>query len=251
MQPHHQPLSSLNYYDLLNVSPAASYEEIKVSYRNLVLQYHPDKKKQQQQLEEEAEERPQQYSSLNDLDDDENDNETMVNETTNEINSVSSPSSQQQQTKEEEEELEILQQKFNSIQLAWETLRNTKNRQKYDDDLHSQQYQQLHKMKYDAKIQLSQMNCELCHVVGSDEDDIDEQEEEKNDTEQLQKVYTYSCRCGDEFEIVEEDIITMNGQPPSNDNGPKMRKGEGGNNECLFQCQSCSLSLLVELDLVI
>eukprot|EP00957_Ditylum_brightwellii_P105791 8068046-Ditylum_brightwellii.AAC.1 len=75
------------------------------------------------------------------------------------------------------------------------------------------------------------MNCELCHVVGSDEDDIDEQEEEENDTEQLQKVYTYSCRCGDEFEIVEEDIITMNGQPPSNDNGPKMRKGEGGNNE--------------------
>lgn len=33
----------LNYYEILRVSPTATFEEIKKSYQNLLLKYHPDK----------------------------------------------------------------------------------------------------------------------------------------------------------------------------------------------------------------
>jgi curved DNA-binding protein CbpA len=33
------------YYDLLEISPTSTQEEIKKSYRSLVLKYHPDKNK--------------------------------------------------------------------------------------------------------------------------------------------------------------------------------------------------------------
>jgi curved DNA-binding protein CbpA len=35
----------LRYYDILEVSPVATQEEIKKSFRNLALKYHPDKNK--------------------------------------------------------------------------------------------------------------------------------------------------------------------------------------------------------------
>lgn len=33
----------MNYYQILQVSPLASYEEIKQSYKKLALKFHPDK----------------------------------------------------------------------------------------------------------------------------------------------------------------------------------------------------------------
>lgn len=37
------------FYDILNVDPAATQEEIKKSYQQLVLKYHPDKRKSEAQ----------------------------------------------------------------------------------------------------------------------------------------------------------------------------------------------------------
>ena len=37
------PTATYSYYDTLNISPAATIEEIKTSFRTLAKKYHPDK----------------------------------------------------------------------------------------------------------------------------------------------------------------------------------------------------------------
>ncbi|XP_030562243.1 DPH4 homolog [Drosophila novamexicana] len=41
-------MSNLNFYELLNASPTATFEELKRNYKQLILQCHPDKLQQQE-----------------------------------------------------------------------------------------------------------------------------------------------------------------------------------------------------------
>ncbi|XP_075145512.1 uncharacterized protein LOC142220320 isoform X1 [Haematobia irritans] len=44
--------SKRNFYEILNASPNATFEELKTNYKNLILQCHPDKLQQQQQQQQ-------------------------------------------------------------------------------------------------------------------------------------------------------------------------------------------------------
>uniref|UniRef100_A0A1A9UNF3 J domain-containing protein n=1 Tax=Glossina austeni TaxID=7395 RepID=A0A1A9UNF3_GLOAU len=46
-------MTTRNYYDILNANPNSSIDELKTNYKQLILQYHPDKLNQHYQQEDE------------------------------------------------------------------------------------------------------------------------------------------------------------------------------------------------------
>lgn len=55
-----------NYYDILGVSPDASTEEIRKSFRNLALKYHPDKNKNSEESKQKFMKLVEAYEVLSD-----------------------------------------------------------------------------------------------------------------------------------------------------------------------------------------
>jgi DnaJ-class molecular chaperone len=55
-----------NYYDILGVSKSASHDEIKQSFRNLALKYHPDKNKNSDQSKQKFMQVVEAYEVLSD-----------------------------------------------------------------------------------------------------------------------------------------------------------------------------------------
>mmetsp|Transcript_28025 Transcript_28025/g.61491 ORF Transcript_28025/g.61491 Transcript_28025/m.61491 type:complete len:134 (-) Transcript_28025:140-541(-) len=97
-------------------------------------------------------------------------------------------------------------------------------------------------------VQLSEMECEICEVEvddcsTSDGDDLvdggssgrtsnhstDDQNKGGSGDCQQQRVYIHTCRCGDDFEILEDELT-----------------GSGKDN--VFECRSCCLLIRVEVD---
>ncbi len=103
---------------------------------------------------------------------------------------------------------------FQRIQIAWECLRDERKRSKYDDSLRRIREKNSSMLSKAESVKLSEMTCELC--------DVEDEEEDQHLPRDPQKLYCYDCRCGDVFEILEEDL-----------------KQESN----LWECQSCGLSI--------
>lgn len=129
----------------------------------------------------------------------------------------------------EDENNDSADEHFKRIQSAWECLGDEKKRREYDDTLSRVRERNDGNFIKAQTVKLSEMECEICDV----EDDSDHDDEDKEtDATQTQKLYCYKCRCGDDFEILEEEL-----NPDQN--------GEACEQRNIFQCASCSLLINV------
>ncbi|CAH0485393.1 unnamed protein product [Peronospora farinosa] len=83
------------------------------------------------------------------------------------------------------------EQQFLSVQAAYETLRNAELRQQYDDEL--QQDKLVRKREQEV-------------VVVSDEVSLADMQREVLQAEDDEVIYTHQCRCGDLYEITEDEL---------------------------------------------
>ena len=130
---------------------------------------------------------------------------------------------------------------FKKIQTAWECLSDDKKRREYDDTLGRMRERSHGNLIKAQNVTLSEMTVEICDVEDSDNDDdnvntnISKEEGNKeyrgdcNEEEQSQTLYSFTCRCGDTFEMLEEELNFDHGAQSKN----------------IFQCESCSLLINV------
>ncbi|GFH57296.1 hypothetical protein CTEN210_13772 [Chaetoceros tenuissimus] len=139
------------------------------------------------------------------------------------------PDKQNQSLNQDVEEIETA---FRKIQLAWECLRDEQKRQEYDDTLRRERERDNVALNNAVHVKLSEMECEICEI----EDEEDGESIQSQDEEQVesQKLYSYTCRCGDLFEILEEEL-------EDNDNM---------SNNGIWECNSCGLSIFIVKDIV-
>ena len=208
-----QQSNTLNYYEILGVNEKANYIEIKNAHRRLALQYHPDK-----------------CSSItnNKNNNNEQNNNNNNNTATNNANNK--------------------EYKFTMIQTAWECLSNETKRMEYDDKLNRIKERNNSNVQKAQIVKLSEMTCELCDVEEEEEDDDDGNNCYYNDCDQTknveykgssrQIVYGFTCRCGDTFEILEEELNHSK-------HNTNEESGDDDDNKNIFQCESCSLSIKI------
>ncbi|XP_068151999.1 DPH4 homolog [Drosophila tropicalis] len=210
---------SLNFYELLDVRPTATFEELKHNYKQLILQCHPDKLQQQQQLEENDEKEPPKRPET-------------VN-ATNDPNLVSQNSENHS--------------KFNAINEAWQTLKDPIRRKHYDAELLQSKFQK-HSNIY-AHILLNEMRQFEEEDDDDDDDDNDnlrvmEGKENESDkktsttTTTRSKVwsYAYDCRCGGQY-VVDARDTTVSAIGSADDESAS---------EMIVECNECSLVIVVK-----
>lgn len=149
------------YYDILGVEENDSFEIIKVAYRKLVLNLHPDKSSNS----------PADIKITTGLD-------------------------------------------FNRIQQAWDCLRNEDLRHQYDDEIQRKREKQNLNNVRATIVQLHEMKCEEADC------------ETESGCLVTQNVYSYSCRCGDSFELFEDELPISGGS-------------------VILECNSCALSIRI------
>jgi len=113
---------------------------------------------------------------------------------------------------------------FREIQMAWECLRDPSKRISYDESLRRKREKRSGRFDEAQLVKLSEMAREICDVEIIQDDKQDEP------ILQQQNLYTYVCRCGDKFEILDEDLLTTNGKAG------------------VWECQSCTLAIKVCID---
>lgn len=132
---------------------------------------------------------------------------------------------------------------FRKIQLAWECLRDQEKRSEYDDSL-KRTRAKVHGAASNSKVvKISEMNWELCDV--EDDDELNEVEIGSGDDEhggykKEQRLYSFACRCGDTFEILEEELQQQQADGEQNGTDPDQLQ--------LWDCRSCGLSIQVVND---
>lgn len=122
--------------------------------------------------------------------------------------------------------------KFKRIQEAWECLRNPTQRRMYDDHLD----RTIFRGEQDGSctiVNLSEMKTELCEIeiVEDEEENFNDISQGKDRIDSLVKVYIHTCRCGDQYEVLDEDLDFTSP------------------NKNVFQCNSCTLSIIVNCDI--
>ena len=137
------------------------------------------------------------------------------------------------------------QERFLKIQKAWECLRDADARKLYDDSLDRTMEQNQTRIDKAKPVLLSEMTCEVCDV----EIDLDEDESNGGQIDdcpspavEQQNVYSLPCRCGYEFEILEDELM-FDSCP--NRNEVNFGDGEPTN---IWECQNCSLTIRVIKD---
>lgn len=135
------------------------------------------------------------------------------------------PDKQSQSLNQDVEEIETA---FRKIQVAWECLRDEQKRQEYDDSLRRERERDNIALNNAKHVKLSEMECEICEIEDEDGGSIQSQDMEQLES---QKLYSYTCRCGDLFEILEEEL-------------------DDSDNNGIWECNSCGLSIFIVKDTV-
>mmetsp|Transcript_36234 Transcript_36234/g.78858 ORF Transcript_36234/g.78858 Transcript_36234/m.78858 type:complete len:245 (-) Transcript_36234:239-973(-) len=237
--------ASTDHYAVLGVSKTASLSEIKAAHRQLALRLHPDKRSSSgtaTQSRNGKQERPTAATGM-----DEDDKVYASKDA-----APSSAPAPQDTTSvghnNGEQVANVADANFRRIQLAWECLRDPLRRKQYDEEMDRTKERVTSKVDKAVGVRLSEMECEICEVEvddcsTSDGDDLvdggssgrtsnhstDDQNKGGSGDCQQQRVYIHTCRCGDDFEILEDELT-----------------GSGKDN--VFECRSCCLLIRVEVD---
>ena len=130
---------------------------------------------------------------------------------------------------------------FLQIQRAWECLRDPKTREEYNQmlqrtrDKNRAQAALFSSSFSSSVVSLSQMNTDICQVF------VDKNEHYDESTASIQTtLFTYPCRCGDEFQVLEQDFNSIDA---STDDDTQVEWTK------VFSCPSCSLSIQVVKDI--
>jgi hypothetical protein len=115
---------------------------------------------------------------------------------------------------------------FFRIQRAWECLRDPDRREEYNQSLDRVRDKDREQRHLSSLIYVSQMHREICQV-----------ETEGVTTVSQSILFSYPCRCGDEFQVLKEDLIAF-------DHSPQTKHAT------VISCPSCSLTIQVIHDLV-
>lgn len=257
--PLKKPSSSISkktHYDVLQILPTAKAEEIKAAYRSLIIHSHPDKlpsvsKNDRDQNHVQISEG---LSSIDFDDDDEesdckgenDNNETETDEST--LINREMPES----TIANANEKEISTQDtttFHQIQAAYHCLRDPNKRCQYDESISRKEEREEWKWRGALQVNLSEMECDWCCVVDEDNSDSEGSVDQAidatdGDTPPLQKVFFQNCRCGDTFQVVQEELLESLGDA---------NIGCGDKNDVftnrVWQCESCSLTIQIHVDI--
>lgn len=160
-------MAGLNFYELLNATTTATFEELKRNYKQLILQCHPDKLQQQQQSR----------ASAVKLTVNSNESDPNVLENSN----------------------------FNAINEAWNTLKDPIKRKHYDAELLQTKFQ-THSNIY-ATITLNDMQRTRVEMEeeGEEEADTSSTDKETTATSTWSFAYAYNCRCGGQYLLDDDD----------------------------------------------
>eukprot|EP00584_Thalassiosira_punctigera_P012620 CAMPEP_0172572346 /NCGR_PEP_ID=MMETSP1067-20121228/134772_1 /TAXON_ID=265564 ORGANISM="Thalassiosira punctigera, Strain Tpunct2005C2" /NCGR_SAMPLE_ID=MMETSP1067 /ASSEMBLY_ACC=CAM_ASM_000444 /LENGTH=254 /DNA_ID=CAMNT_0013364867 /DNA_START=105 /DNA_END=866 /DNA_ORIENTATION=+ len=217
--------SEKTHYDVLGISPAATSEQVKVAYRSLIVRCHPDKLPSDLNNNEDksdAHEDKQISEGLAAIDMDDDDEEVYdENDENNKLEADQSTSIAHDSPHlfvSNKEEREISSQKttsFHQIQAAYHCLHDPHKRRQYDASISRKEEREEWKLRGALQVNLSEMESDLCCVL--DEEDPDEENGIDQETRcdeatgtgalPVQKVFFYPCRCGDTFQIVEEELL--------------------------------------------
>mmetsp|Transcript_16062 Transcript_16062/g.29042 ORF Transcript_16062/g.29042 Transcript_16062/m.29042 type:complete len:273 (-) Transcript_16062:90-908(-) len=252
--------SNETHYEVLQISPAATQEEIKIAYRSLVVGCHPDKLppiRKNESNHNHAYEETQISVGMSaiDIDDEDDESENDNNKPgTDKSASITIDSAQPTAVPnaEEKETTSIQQTKFHQIQAAYHCLRDTDKRRQYDESISRKEERLGWKLRGALQVNLSEMECDWCCVVdeeNSDDDDGADQSISGDDgsdagTSPLQKVFFHPCRCGDTFQVFQEELL----ESVSNANICSLDKIDVLTHR-VWQCESCSLTIQIHVDI--
>mmetsp|Transcript_11501 Transcript_11501/g.33889 ORF Transcript_11501/g.33889 Transcript_11501/m.33889 type:complete len:190 (-) Transcript_11501:264-833(-) len=119
---------------------------------------------------------------------------------------------------------------FLKVQEAWECLRDSSRKREYDESLARRRERVDLKAQKAVEVRLSQLEWEIC--------DVESDDFEASQTSGIgvplstQKVFFSNCRCGDCFELLEEELINC-----------------GKEQDHVWECQTCSLAVRFIVDI--
>uniref|UniRef100_W8BS92 DPH4 n=1 Tax=Ceratitis capitata TaxID=7213 RepID=W8BS92_CERCA len=187
-------MSMKNYYEILQSTPTASFEELRRNYKQLILQCHPDKLQHDTNITK-----------------DPNTNaDTAINVAASTIN----PNARNVAS------LDELNGEFVAINEAWNTLKDATKRKLYDAELLLSKFQ-THSNIF-AHVTLADMKrCTDTTTTsdgsktgsGNDNDSGDEGRVKSGVEDDIYWYYTYDCRCGGQYivdESLDSEIINRN-----------------------------------------
>lgn len=262
-----------SHYNVLQVSITANTHQIKAAYHSLILRCHPDKLQsipRTNVVKQTAFEETKISDAMSGIDIDDEDvdeacaeicshervlHSTVPNEHVN-LSTSSHLDEDETSTQRDWDPRIASTTNFHHIQAAYDCLRDPGKRHKYDESLRRSKEEEERKWKASTLVNLSEMECDLCVVDDDDEENTDYDSSSKQNVENgsnsaiynsssissyadigdknLQKVYSHPCRCGDMFEIVEDELLAL-----------------GMISNQLWQCESCSLTIQIRMDCAI
>ena len=225
--------SKHTHYDVLQISHTASADQIKAAYHLLALRCHPDKLPSIPKNADRAVRETKTSESLSAIDMDDDD-EVDTNNDSNCASAYkpSSIASELNISTEASTQTTL----FHHIQAAYNCLRDPEKRRQYDESMSRIDEREKRKWKASSSVNLSEMECDLCCVV-----DEGNSVGESTDAA-LHKVYFHPCRCGDTFQVFEEELIVSM-------NSVKKRDKYGMVTSRVWQCESCSLMIRIHIDI--